>query len=521
MNITQETLTIDKFTTGLVDQSIISKVSYPADACIDAKNIIFYPRGTIAKRPGFDKLHTSAWKADGIVKIFPWQSVAGTKYNIVFSPSGAASADIAIAALTSGTVTYTSKPCTGATWSPEITTPISACSYAGSAVATYGGTIAPICFTGGSFCEVISAAPSGAKHVAGWNNFLFAGNFLSGSTRLGSRVQWCYPANASSWPVGYYADLDANDGDEITGMRVLADYIVIFKANKIFVGQWVGGVNLFQFTRISNAVGAISGNAIVERRGVLYFIARDGIYQFDGYSTPKEISQNIKNHILSINQAMAYKAQATVYEPHHQVWFSVPYGSSTICDRIYVYDYELNAWTKFHFGSSALGTLVLTSGLTLGDLGAAWSTYDLTIGDLYTNSSEVTVVGTYAGFIDRYGISSDDEGAAFEGYWISQWFDFGFPERNKRLMRATVLVEKQSGSYNMTCDLYSDWDDVTITNTFPIPLAGSTLVLERRLDFTLHIRAVQFKFSTNVISSPFTLHAIKVPYLMKGKTLIT
>jgi hypothetical protein len=358
-------------------------------------------------------------------------------------------------------------------------------------------------------------------HIAGWNNFLFVGNFLSGATRLGSRIQWCYPANASSWPVGYYADLDANDGDEITGINVLADYIVVFKANKIFVGQWIGGVNLFQFTRISNVVGTVSGNSVVERKGVLYFLARDGVYQFDGYSAPKEISQNIKNHFLAVNQSMSYKAQAVVHEPHHQVWFSVPYGSSSTCDRIYIYDYELNAWVKFHFGTSALGTIVWNSALTLGDLSAAWSTYDLVIGDQFGQSSDLTVVGTDSGFLDRYGFSSNDEGAAFEGYWVSQWFDFGFPERNKRLMRTTLLVEKQSGNYDMTCYMYSDWDDSAATHTFAVSLAGSTPVLERRLDFTHHIRAVQFKFGTSTGSSPFIVHSIKVPYLMKGKTLVS
>jgi hypothetical protein len=520
MEQTQDTLIVDKFVTGMVDETIISKVSYPPDACVDAQDVIFYPRGTVTKRFGFDKLHTSAWKADGIVKIYPWKSVSGTYYDLVFSPNGGASAFIGSAIVGSAT-TFNTITCTGATWTPDLTTPISCCSYAGSAVMTYNGVIQPLAWIGGSFAERMTAAPSGVKYVANWGNFMFAANVLGleDGARRGSRLYWNYPANGASWPVDYYVDLDADDGDEITGIKVLGDYIVVFKTYKIFVGQWVGGTYMFQFTRVSSMVGCVSNNSIVERRGTLYFLAKDGMYSFNGYSPPIDISTNIKNHFLSVNMGVAYKAQSALYEAHHQIWITVPYGASTTNSRIYVYDYELSAWTKFNFAASSLAVVTWTATLTLGDLLSPWYTYDIVIGNQVSQNSDVMLVGTYEGFIDRYGVSTDDEGVAINGNWRSRWYDFTKPSHNKRILRITTLVEKQ-GSYNMNCDVYVDWDESTPNKSFLISLTGPSPVLERRLDFTKHIRSVQFVFYTNAVATPFTLHKFEVPYLIKGKTLV-
>ncbi len=251
----------------------------------------------------------------------------------------------------------------------------------------------------------------------------------------------------------------------------------------------------------------------------MYFLSQDGFYSFDGVNPPVDISAKIKNKVYSINVAECEMAESQSYENKKQIWFSIPWLSSTTRDRIFVYDYELDAWTIFGITCTSLGYIPTASPVTLASLTEPYSTYELAIGDATGSEAYMMVIGTSSSFLYKYGSASNDDGVAINGYWTSPWLFFDYPDLNKRIIRITTLVEEE-GDYNLVCEVYKDWDSSTYDSTNNISLSGSSPVLERRLDITRHIRALQLKFYTNSTSSPYAIHKIIIEYLLKGRTLV-
>ncbi len=242
-------LSIDGFS-GQVEETVLSKESMveykstdPQNVTIsklhgaDIENIDLAPRGAIAIRGGTQKLGTSPWQNSAIIKSYQWQSAGNTptSYFLVFScVSGSTSAAIATVTISGTSTSFTTKSFSSSGWAPGISDVVDIASFAGSAIFTYKATFPLASFNGGSSCQWVTQSPSGARCTAAWGNYLFVGNILSstGTVRYGSRIQWCQAGNIGNWPADYYIDLDVDDGDEITGMWILGDNIVIFKKYK-------------------------------------------------------------------------------------------------------------------------------------------------------------------------------------------------------------------------------------------------------------------------------------------------
>jgi hypothetical protein len=522
-------LIIDKFNIGLVDEEVLSKYQYSPQACVDCQDVELFPRGTLSRRKGFDKLNSAPWYNAPINKIFQWQTIDGVSLFLAFCPaSGSTSADIGSITITGSFVLtpILSVSSASASWDPEWTDVISVTAYSGSAVFVYPNTEVPYAWSGqaGSLVESLSASsPSGAKYCASYGNHLLLANVLDvNGTRRGSRVVWCYPGNPGYWPATYYLDFDADDGDEITSISSLGNLVVVQKETKTFVMHYTGDVDIFKGERISTSTGCVAHNSAREFKGVLYFLAVDGVYKFDGVSPPVELSGNIRNHFKQLNNQYRHMSQTTVFPDKDQVWVSVPYGSSIFLNRIYVLDFVQSAWTKFNISCASLSLIRYGANLAYENFPLDYGNYDLKIGDAYGARSEIIVTGTYDGFINRYGLFNTDNGVPVIAYWTSCWLDFGMPNYNKRVVRGTVWLEKE-GDYDLSVLVFADWDDVTPIKTFTVSLSSTVPTIEKRLDFTRNLRSFQFTVTTSgatASGSPFRIHKMAWDWVPKGRTQV-
>lgn len=271
-------LIVDSFG-GTVEETVFNKdrlVEYTAGDnsisiaklnCSDSQNINLYPKGDVASRLGYETLDSTAWHAASISKLYQGQLSNGRDYLLAFSCSAAGvSADIATVTFSAGSVYFSSAPTGTAVinWSPASADIISLDSYSGSAVFSYEGASHLLAYGGSGTCEAITTAPSGAKCVASWGGFFFAANIVDlDAIRYKSRIRWCQVTSLTTWPINYYVDLDKDDGDEITCVKILGDKIVAFKKYKTFVGKWVGGTLIFDFIR-TDLIGCVGPNAITE-----------------------------------------------------------------------------------------------------------------------------------------------------------------------------------------------------------------------------------------------------------------
>lgn len=145
-----------------------------------------------------------------------------------------------------------------------------------------------------------------ASVCASVSNFLFLGDLHStwGSTATvvgaADMVAWCGLGDHQNWDVtptssqGSYAQFTDTPGP-ITALAPLADGLVVFKANAMYLGRYVGaGPNspIWDFVRISDRIGCIGPRSVVDVGNQLVFTGTDDAYIFDG-TRPRSITEGI------------------------------------------------------------------------------------------------------------------------------------------------------------------------------------------------------------------------------------
>lgn len=536
-------LIIEGFNKGLIDEDTITRmgigqisagindqeIRVAGCPATDINAMDFYTRHALNKMNGREVLNTTAWKDSAIIRMYQWQSPLPNEWTLSFScVSGAVSAAIASVTVSGGTTSFSTISVSGTAltgWAPTIDNMIDIVAYASSAVMTYGDGGLPLAlFTGSTYIAPMlgTNAPSGVKTVAAWGSYLFAGNILVGGVRNRSRIVWNQPLDPTSWLASNYIDLDSEDGDVITAMWVLKDVLVVFKKYKTYIVKYVGGISIFDWERIDNAVGCVGPNAICENDGILYFISSDGFYAFDSTRPPYSISDQIENRVNRINSDLEYVCEVDNFDTKGQIFFNVAEGSSTRKNKIYIYDPTSKNWTQWNIGVASISNILYGANLMFIDFPNAYETYSVVIGDAGGAKDSFLAFGTYDGKLQRFGESSNDLGLALDAYWVSPWIDFGYPDRNKRILRATIFVDSTgANNYDIDFIAYKDWNDTTAVITKTIPTSGSSLdIVEKRIDFTLPFRSLKFKLGINQLNATIVIHKIVFEFLIKGRTLV-
>ena len=535
-------LIVEGFSLGLIDSNIITRmglarpqeglsreeITLPKCPAIDINAVEFFPKNAIGKMRGRESLQSAPWVNSAIIRLYQWRSESLVDYSLVFScVSGVgASASIARISKLSGPMTFEPVVASAASlsaWSPTVSGDmIDICSFGGSAIMTYGGANMPLAvYIGGLSIEPLggTGAPSGVKAIAGWGSYLFAGNILDGSVRYASRVRWCQPLVPTNWPTWSYIDLDPMDGDEIKAMWLLGNILVVFKKYKTFIIKYVGGVLEFDWERIDASIGCVGCNALTECDGVIYFISADGFYAYDGTRPPYEVDANIKGLTYDVYPDLDTTFEVDYYD-NDQMFFTVANGTAIRKNRVYVYDTELKNWSKWDAEIAGIGSINYGAAERYVDFPLTYEEYSLRIGDAKGLKDTIFTFGSYDGFLHKYGNTLNDLGSAIEASWTSPWIDFGYPDRNKRILRVYIYVEGTDDVHTISFDGFVDWNSYVpvVTKTFTTQ-ATDRQIAEKRLDFTQACRAFQFRLTSEELNSQVVIHKVIIDFLIKGRTI--
>lgn len=112
---------------------------------------------------------------------------------------------------------------------------------------------------------------------------------------------------------------------QITGL-VGGQYVLIFKSNGIFYGEYTGGPSTFRFDVLSPYVGTALPSSIVETRYGVMFLGGDGFYAIAGLAEPAPISTPEINRFLLDAGFLARDPSGTVIrnEDQQMIGFQVP-----------------------------------------------------------------------------------------------------------------------------------------------------------------------------------------------------
>jgi hypothetical protein len=340
------------------------------------------------------------------------------------------------------------------------------------------------------------------KYICPFQNYLFYGNVLVNGVYYPTRVYWSNIRDDTTWDAANWVEVSKDDGQEITGMKVLSNGLVIFKSHSIYNIFFTGDANVpFIMQKSGSAVGCVSFSSIQEVQGGLVFLSHDGFYYYDGTNSQK-ISDRITKTISEYNTTFFRQTRSLVQYNKNRVWWSFVTGGNTTADRVIVWDYYNNAWSVY-----------------TGIYASAMHSFNV------DGVDERPYFSDYTGRVYRADFGLDDYPAntatAISAYYWTNWKHFGdavnqkgiphiyvYYEINNATMSFSYAYNFESGeTYTRTFRTYeatSLWDRARWDSSLWVGGGGAI----QRLDLTGRGRVVRFRFANATLSETFKIDAI-------------
>lgn len=133
-----------------------------------------------------------------------------------------------------------------------------------------------------------------AACIAAWRGRVWVGGMLddaiipgSSNGQFPSALSWSSASNVQYWPRDNYLVLDS--GEDIIALQPLGDIMLILTENSTWLLTGYDE-DSFQVTQLSTTVGCLGRASTCVHKGVIFWLARDGVYYLNG-QTPTKLSE--------------------------------------------------------------------------------------------------------------------------------------------------------------------------------------------------------------------------------------
>ena len=349
-----------KFNGGL--NSTAGPLSLEDNESPDLQNVDFNKFGSVVKRNGYTALNTSAItgtpNSDGLYW-FEYDDSGTTTRKLVNIAEGKLYKQDAL----------------DGTWDDETNgltiTKDNTCDFATFLDTLYvvNGTDTPFEWDGDASSATTSTLPTNVtipKYVAEFNNYLFYGHVTVSSVAFKSRIYWSNIKSTATWSATHFIDVAKEDGQEITGLKVLGERLIIFKTRSIYTLYFTGDADIPFILpgggKTHSSVGCVGAGTIQEVDNGLVFLSSDGFYFFDGNNSFK-ISDKITTTLLGYNNTRFSVGTSLVQKTKNRYWCALTTSGGSTNDRIVVWDYFNNAWTVYVGLNASAMTITYPSGV--------------------------------------------------------------------------------------------------------------------------------------------------------------
>lgn len=190
----------------------------------------------------------------------------------------------------------------------------------------------------------------------------------SGGVKYPHRVSWSAAAEPGATPA--FTPSDTNDGGSIdlaetAGHMVdclpLGDVNIIYKQDARYAMQYVGGNDVFAFTRLPGNEGLLGVHCVVDTPAGHVFLTNGlDVMVHNGGAARSIAAGRIKSWIASTVSYEFAKAQRVAFlcanTDKDEVWVWIPTTSSTYCSKAAVWNWKDDTWSIFDITSSVLGS---------------------------------------------------------------------------------------------------------------------------------------------------------------------
>lgn len=265
-------------------------------------------------------------------------------------------------------------------------------------------------YLGTGDASLVSAAPIG-KFITIWKKYVFMAG-VRGSPNV---VRYSDLSDYTTWTAANTLNFDTNDGDVITGIRMLKGKLYVFKRYSVHRISYIGSNPTFQVDQVLS-IGSPAHYSIKEvdmggeLGSVLVFLTTDKkLAIFDGYNiqiisdTLTEESNDLfasaddqPLSLADINTIYADLFHATVKQDTYEYILYCVLGSDTTINYAFVLDYRTG-------GVYPYDNQPFTS-----------SCYAIS-----TSKSKILYCAGYTGYMWQMESGNSDDGSAISAYWVS------------------------------------------------------------------------------------------------------
>lgn len=211
----------------------------------------------------------------------------------------------------------------------------------------------------------------------------------------------------TDWTAGTAGFLDLQDaeGEFMTAEKLGSGAVAIYAENSIHLQEWVGGSDVYRFTKMVGGLGTPSRRGVVANKSVHYMLSRTNVWEYTGNRTPTPIGDGIQQWIRSeVNQNMIQNAFLTYNEADGELRVYVPTGTATYPNKCLIC--KVNADYAWHIADrpyTAGGEFSEASSVTIGELVGNIGAQNWTFGSMAVKSGTITkLLGDQSGRVVKY-----------------------------------------------------------------------------------------------------------------------
>ena len=290
----------------------------------------------------------------------------------------------------------------------------------------------------------------------------------------------------------------------IVGAKQMANAIMAYKQNSMYLGEYVGGDVIWSWRQISDNTGAYVHEAIVNVEGAHYFIGNNGLFRYDGSRLEPIGTLEVKEWIRGrINLDLVDKIRGFYDQKNSLIYWYYPSNSSSgDCDEALVFHTITGQFGKVTRGIKSIVNLTLPN-LTWGELGALYPTWGSWPSTVQWNSPIFYGAGVGHSYFgtDNF-LYKADSGASLDSALVTG--DFGDDSTHSVLNRVRMRFLKKPETASMKHQYKSGVAD-TLKDGVTVSMSDDKFDLTKSARF--HKATFNFTGITEVSSVDFNLTA--------------
>lgn len=342
----------------------------------------------------------------------------------------------------------------------------------------------------GDIADLISSYPSGltslvCKSLCEFKDHLLLFYTTEEGTPCPQRIRWSDTGKPDDFLNGNASYVDLSGADWIKrAIKFKGDYIVVFKERSIWVGYATGDSDIFQFDQKVTGAGCAAAKTVETLGDEIIFLGWDDVYVFNGIDY-ESVGEQIRDELFDIlNPEQIDRCFGVVLEDQKEYWLFVPSVGSTYCDTVWIFNYELNKWTRGNAADymTIFGYYEKQASMTFDN--SVGVSFDEDTGRFDDRtilaSTPITLLCDKDGNIYSYDrLSNNDNDTAVDSWFSSKDFMLTSLMQRQRILRLDTYYKGKSLKIYYSIDRGVSWNLwATLTEALDFEIKRSYLRLD-------------------------------------------